>query len=138
MAQKAREHMAHYFTREEAEALLPQITIVLLQIQEHRQAMQQSEEELGNLHTQAMGNGHHLHGRIAKIQKELTQLLEALQALIDELNEFGCVLKDPDTGLIDFLSLRDGREVYLCWHLGEDRINYWHNLNAGFAGRQPL
>jgi hypothetical protein len=85
-----------------------------------------------------MGNGHHLHGRIAKIQKELTQHLEALQALIDELNEFGCVLKDPDMGLIDFLSLRNGREVYLCWHLGENRINYWHNLDAGFAGRQPL
>jgi hypothetical protein len=138
MAQKAREHMAHYFTREEAEALLPQITVVLDQIQEHRQAMQQSEEELGDLHVQAMGNGHHLHGRIAKIQKELAQHLETLQTLIVKLNEFGCVLKDPDMGLIDFLSLRDGREIYLCWLLGEDRINYWHYLDAGFAGRQPL
>jgi hypothetical protein len=138
MAQKAREHMAHYFTREEAETLLPQITVVLHQIQEYRQAMQQSEEELGDLHVQAMGNGHHLHGRIAKIQKELAQHLETLQTLIVKLNEFGCVLKDPDMGLIDFLSLRDGREIYLCWLLGEDRINYWHYLDAGFAGRQPL
>jgi hypothetical protein len=138
MAQKAREHVAHYFTREEAEALLPQITVVLHQIQKHRQAMQQSEEELGDLQVQAMGNGHHLHGRIAKIQKELAQHLETLQILIVELNEFGCVLKDPDMGLIDFLSLRDGREIYLCWLLGEDRINYWHYLDAGFAGRQPL
>ena len=130
--------MAHYFTREEAEVLLPQITVVLLQIQEHRQAMLQSEEELGDLHVQAMGNGHHLHGRIAKIQKELAEHLEALRALMVELNEFGCVLKDPDMGLIDFLSLRDGREIYLCWLLGEERINYWHYLDAGFAGRQPL
>lgn len=130
--------MAHYFTREEAETLLPQITVVLHQIQEYRQAMQQSEEELGDLHVQAMGNGHHLHGRIAKIQKELAQHLETLQTLIVKLNEFGCVLKDPDMGLIDFLSLRDGREIYLCWLLGEDRINYWHYLDAGFAGRQPL
>ena len=130
--------MAHYFTREEAETLLPQITVVLHQIQEYRQAMQQSEEELGDLHVQAMGNGHHLHGRIAKFQKELAQHLETLQTLIVKLNEFGCVLKDPDMGLIDFLSLRDGREIYLCWLLGEDRINYWHYLDAGFAGRQPL
>ena len=130
--------MAHYFTREEAEALLPRITAVLLQIQEHRQAMLQSEEELGDLHVQAMGNGHHLHGRIANIQKELAQHLEALRALMVELDEFGCVLKDPDMGLVDFLSLRDGREIYLCWLLGEERINYWHYLDAGFAGRQPL
>ncbi|HZU68033.1 MAG TPA: DUF2203 domain-containing protein [Ktedonobacteraceae bacterium] len=138
MAQKAREQMAHYFTREEAEALLPQITVVLLQIQKHRQAMQQTEEELGMLHAQAMGNGHHLHGRIAKVQKELAQQLQVLEALVEELHAFGCELKDPGIGLIDFLSLRNGREVYLCWHLGEERINFWHYLDAGFAGRQPL
>ncbi|HLH60237.1 MAG TPA: DUF2203 domain-containing protein [Ktedonobacteraceae bacterium] len=130
--------MAHYFTREEAEALLPQITVVLLQIQKHRQAMQQTEEELGMLNIQAVGNGHHLHGRIAKVQKDLAQQLQVLEALIEELHAFGCELKDPSIGLIDFLSLRNGREVYLCWHLGEERINFWHYLDAGFAGRQPL
>ncbi len=62
--------MAHYFTREEAESLLPQISIVLLQIQDHRKVMQQKEEELGALHAQAMGNGHHLHIRINKLQKK--------------------------------------------------------------------
>lgn len=130
--------MAHYFTRKEAEALLPQISVVLLKIQEHRKAMQQSEEELAALHLQAMGNGHHLYDRIVKLQKELAYQIQALQVLINELNDFGCELKDPDMGLIDFLSLRNGREIYLCWHLGEERINYWHYLNTGFAGRQPL
>lgn len=130
--------MAHYFTREEAEALLPQISIVLLKIQERRKVMQQSEEELGALHALAMGNGHHLHGRIVKLQKELAEQIQHLQELINELNDFGCVLKDPTIGLIDFLSLRNGREIYLCWYLGEERINYWHYLDAGFAGRQPL
>jgi hypothetical protein len=130
--------MAHYFTREEAEALLPQISVVLLKIQERRKVMQQSEEELGALHALAMGNGHHLHERIAKLQKELAEQIQHLQELINELNDFGCVLKDPTIGLIDFLSLRNGREIYLCWYLGEERINYWHYLDAGFAGRQPL
>ena len=130
--------MAHYFTREEAESLLPQISIVLLQIQEHSKVMQQKEEELSVLHAQAMGNGHHLHIRINKLQKELAELIQTMQELIDELSSFGCELKDPTIGLIDFLSLRNGREVYLCWHLGEERINFWHYLDAGFAGRQPL
>ena len=130
--------MAHYFTREEAESLLPQISIVLLQIQDHYQVMQQKEDELGALHAQAMGNGHHLHTRINKLQKELEQLIQTMQALVDELSSFGCELKDPTIGLIDFLSMRNGREVYLCWYLGEERINFWHYLDAGFAGRQPL
>ncbi|HXZ04376.1 MAG TPA: DUF2203 domain-containing protein [Ktedonobacteraceae bacterium] len=130
--------MAHYFTREEAESLLPQISVVLLQIQDHRKVMQQKEEELGALHAQAMGNGHHLHKGINKLQNELAEQVQALQELIDELSTFGCELKDPSIGLIDFLSLRNGREVYLCWHLGEERINFWHYLDAGYAGRQPL
>jgi hypothetical protein len=130
--------LAHYFTREEAESLLPQISIVLLQIQDHRKVLQQQEEELDALHAQAMGNGHHLHIRINKLQQELETQIQTMQSLIDELSSFGCELKDPSTGLIDFLSLRNGREVYLCWHLGEEHINFWHYLDAGFAGRQPL
>jgi|SRR5215471_20229238 len=130
--------MAHYFTREEAEALLPQIIVVLHKIQERRKEMQQSEEELGTLRVQSMGNGHHLHERMIRLQQNLTRHIQVLQALVDDLNEFGCELKDADSGLIDFLSLRNGREIYLCWRLGEERINYWHYLDTGFAGRQPL
>jgi hypothetical protein len=130
--------MAHYFTREEAEALLPQISIVLLQIQDYRKVLQQNEEELDALHALAMGNGHHLHVGINKLQIELAEQIQTMQELINELSGFGCELKDPTIGLIDFLSLRNGREVYLCWHLGEERINFWHYLDAGFAGRQPL
>jgi hypothetical protein len=130
--------MAHYFTREEAEALLPQISIVLLQIRDYRKVLQQNEEELDALHALAMGNGHHLHVGINKLQIELAEQIQTMQELINELSGFGCELKDPTIGLIDFLSLRNGREVYLCWHLGEERINFWHYLDAGFAGRQPL
>jgi hypothetical protein len=130
--------MAHYFTREEAEALLPQISVVLRKIQERRSELQQSEEELGALRLQAMGNGYHLHERMMELQRELARHIQALQAFVNDLKEFGCELKDADSGLIDFLSLRNGHEIYLCWRLGEDRINFWHHLDAGFAGRQPL
>ncbi len=58
-------------------------------------------------------------------------------AFIEELSKLGVELKGPD-GLCDFPSLREGREVYLCWKLGEDKVDHWHEKNAGFAGRQPL
>jgi hypothetical protein len=55
-----------------------------------------------------------------------------------ELRELEVVLRDLDKGLLDFPSLRDGQEVYLCWQEGEDAIEYWHEPEAGFAGRRPL
>lgn len=131
--------MARYFTREEAEALLPRISVVLRDIQQERAGMRESEEELETLEARARGNGHHLHEQIARLQQAMARHIQALHALAAELDRFGCELKDPDTGLIDFLSLRDDRPVYLCWRLGEEEhIKYWHDLQAGFAGRQPI
>jgi hypothetical protein len=130
--------MAHYFTREEAEALLPQISVVLREIQVKYESVLQTQEELDALRMQAAGDGYHLQDRIMNLQRELSQQAQTLRKLLDELTGFGCVLKDPERGLIDFLSLRNGREIYLCWYLGEERINFWHDLEAGFAGRQPL
>lgn len=130
--------MAGYFTREEAEALLPQVSVILLDIQREHAATREHEEELEELEMRARGNGHHLHERIAKLQRALDKHIQVLRSLVTELERFGCELKDPETGLIDFLGLRDGREIYLCWRLGEERINFWHELHAGFAGRQPF
>ncbi len=50
----------------------------------------------------------------------------------------GAVINDIDAGLVDFVGLRNGREIFLCWQYGEEEIGYWHELNAGFAGRRPL
>jgi hypothetical protein len=72
------------------------------------------------------------------IQQRLTQSLERLQDYVDELSEIGCELKDFRIGLIDFIGRHDGRDVCLCWKLGEDKILYWHEIKAGFAGRQPI
>jgi hypothetical protein len=130
--------MAHYFTREEAEALLPQISVVLREIQVKHKPILQTQEELDALRLQAAGNGYHLQERIMNLQRELSHQAQALRELLDELAGFDCILKDPEQGLIDFLSLRNGREIYLCWYLDEERINFWHDLDAGFAGRQLL
>ena len=63
--------------------------------------------------------------------------LEVRRILV-ELTGAGIVVRDVDRGLIDFPSLRDGREVYLCWQLGEDAVGWWHDLESGFGGREPL
>ena len=130
--------MARYFNREEAEALLPAITIMLQAIQRHRRETVRVEETLARLRLKTISNGHNLQQPLFEAQRELAEHVEALRTTLSELEASGCVLKDPEMGLIDFLSLREGREVCLCWHLGEERINYWHTLEAGFAGRQSL
>src|SRR2546421_82972 len=89
--------------REEAEALLPQISVVLRKIQEGRKSFLQTEEELDALRLQAAGSGHHLHERILKLQRQLFLHTQTLRKLAEELSSFGCELKDPDRGLIDFL-----------------------------------
>jgi len=71
-------------------------------------------------------------------QKELDRAIEQLQSYVDELASIGCQLKDYQTGLIDFIGRHEGRDVCLCWKLGEEKIAYWHELNTGFAGRVPI
>ena len=71
-------------------------------------------------------------------QRELDASVDRLQDLVDELSDVGCELKDYQTGLIDFVGRHDGRDVYLCWKLGEETITHWHELDGGFAGRKPV
>ena len=74
----------------------------------------------------------------AAAQGRLDQSVGKLEEYIDELSEVGCELKDYQVGLIDFVGRHESRDVYLCWKLGEETIAYWHEMNTGFAGRQPV
>ena len=78
----------------------------------------------------------------ARDQQSLQERLESenqhLQEYVDELADVGCELKDYQTGLVDFIGRHQGRDVYLCWKLGEPKIEYWHELHTGFAGRQNV
>ena len=73
-----------------------------------------------------------------EIQGRLESHLEHLEDFVDELTEVGCELKDYRMGLIDFMGRHKGRDVCLCWKLGEPTVGYWHEKDAGFAGRQPI
>ena len=74
----------------------------------------------------------------AAAQTQLDQAVNHLEDYVDELADVGCELKDYQSGLIDFVGRHQRRDVYLCWKLGEDRIGFWHELEAGYAGRQPI
>lgn len=71
-------------------------------------------------------------------QSTLEQAMHRLEDFVDELSEVGCDLKDYQMGLIDFTGRHQGRDICLCWKLGEEKIAYWHEMESGFAGRKPV
>ncbi len=73
-----------------------------------------------------------------ELEKEAQQLARDIDGYVGEIRELGVQMKGLDTGLVDFPGEVDGRPVLLCWQLGEDKVQYWHDENAGFAGRRPL
>jgi hypothetical protein len=72
------------------------------------------------------------------LQDQLETTIDRLQELVGELADIGCELKDCETGLIDFIGRHKGHDVCLCWKLGEDKISFFHEITAGFSGRQPV
>lgn len=111
--------------------MLPQIEAALLALREARDKLtdEEAHEALGEA---APTNGGGSHGKtIGEGFLEVRRLLGGLQ-------EAGIVVRDVDRGLIDFPAMIEGREAYLCWEIGEGEIEYWHGLEDGFGGRQPL
>jgi hypothetical protein len=125
------------FTLEEALAALPQVRQLLSDLQASKREMERLSTDLERLLALSSGNGHQA-ADVASARELLQREGARLEALIAELDATGAELKGIDEGLIDFRSEREGRTVYLCWRQGEDTISYWHELDTGFAGRQPL
>jgi hypothetical protein len=123
-------HERHY-TREEANALLPRVEPLLARLREAKDRLTDAEAHEA-LAEAAPGNGGGEHGtQVGEGFLEVRRLLGGLQAA-------GIVVRDVDRGLIDFPSIQQGREVFLCWQFGEQSIDYWHDLDAGFGGRTPF
>jgi hypothetical protein len=122
------------FTVQEANALLPDVRTIVGKIQRsHRQIARHRDDAKKAAEAAEQGGGGFADGvAYAAVLTELTHQLAELEAL-------GVQLKDFERGLVDFPSLRDGRVVLLCWQLGEgDELEWWHDVDAGFAGRTPL
>jgi hypothetical protein len=120
-----------HFTREEANSLLPRLKPLLRQLRDVKDQL--TDEEVHEVLAEAAGgNGGGEEGR-----KVGVAFLE-VRRLLEVLKESAIVLRDIDRGLVDFPAVIGGEEVYLCWELGEDEVDYWHQLDSGYRGRQPL
>lgn len=117
------------FTVEEANRLLPELSRSLHAIQEaHRMILEGAEPFRGQARTNGGGEQ----------REEYWRAMAVMRAELERLIELGIVLRDAEAGLIDFPCHRDGRDVFLCWRLGEGRVGFWHGPESGFAGRRPL
>jgi hypothetical protein len=122
----------HTFSISEAKRLLPQLEEQLLAVKQEKEILVRSHGEIKKASAKAQCNGGSFAGpRYIKALERISDSVEAIQ-------EMGVLVKDLDVGLCDFPYLLDGRVVYLCWKLGEPEIRYWHEVEDGFNGRQPI
>ena len=127
------------FTPDEANSALDEVRPVAERLVALRERMRELEHTQGSLVTAIGGNGAgYAAGDLQAAQDELSGLAGAAGACIERLDELGVEIKDPDIGLLDFPALRDGEEVELCWHVGEEAVGFWHRIGEGYAGRKPI
>ena len=123
----------------EANGLLTTVRPIVERMVEQRRELVTQLERQHELTGITKANGGGFNPRLpAEIEAALEAAVTEVSTCVEELTGLGVQVKDLDSGLVDFPALRDGEEVLLCWQLGEDEIGWWHTLDGGFAGRQPL
>ena len=129
--------MARYFAIDEANTLLRDARPVLEQLRDDRYRVAEIQAELQR-ERETNGSAEHAE-QMATREQELRELVRDMQHGVAQIDVWGITLRDIGSGLIDFPALANGRPIWLCWRLGDgDRIDWWHEANAGFDSRQPL
>ena len=129
-----------HFTLDEAQSLLPVLESLLKRAVEAKRAAEEIEERFHALSRKIFLAGGLLVDvdRVRRQRAAYESHVQAAKDSLAEIDAIGVQVKDIETGLLDFPCLIDGETVLLCWKLGESRIEFWHTLDAGFRGRQPL
>ena len=132
--------MPKRFTLTEAERLLSRVEPLLRSAIDLKSDLEQAQGELIEYRERValMGGVKLDRGRIGAVQTRRETAIAHLRAAIEQVQNLGCLIKDLDTGLVDFPTLLHGDEVYLCWRLGEPGIGFWHGVDEGFRGRKPV
>ena len=132
--------MSRYFTLAEAERLVPQVEKALRDAIFHKAEYQKADRELDTAHERIrlVGGARVDPSAFIAMRSRRDTSTAGLKSSLDRIERTGALVKDLDTGLIDFLTLYEGREVCLCWRLGEDRIRFWHGIDEGFRGRKLI
>ena len=127
------------FTPEEANEALEVVRPLVERMVEARGALLRAQRQQAELVTRIASNGGGLApSDVSEATAEVERASRDLMAAVDELQELGVLVKDLDRGLVDFPCVHRGRELLLCWQLGENEVAYWHGSDEGFAGRKPL
>lgn len=126
------------FTVDQANATLPLVRSIVGDISELSQSILERRERLQLLKRERRRDDDVYADELAQTERDVEGDVKQLKEYIDELTRLGVDLKSAPEGLVDFAGELEGREVCLCWKLGESEVLYWHEVDAGFAGRQPL
>jgi hypothetical protein len=124
--------MPRYYTLSEASAALEIVRPMVGELMDISERIRSHQPEIWSVVEKSAGNGGN---------PELSRMLpdfDRLDAILHRLQDMNIEVKDLSVGLIDFPSLKDGRVIYLCWKHDEGSIQFWHEIEAGFAGRQPI
>jgi hypothetical protein len=132
--------MARRFHLRQAEALLTSLEVDLRQAMSLRDELAQVVSGLAGVarHVSLSGGALLHQDQVADARARQSQLTDRLKQSIEAVHQYGCQIKDLETGLIDFPTTFQGREVYLCWKFGERGIRFWHEVSDGFRGRKPI
>jgi hypothetical protein len=127
------------FTLEEANAAVAELRPVVEQMVEHGRRLAAAQRAQRELVTRIAGNGGDMQpSDLSELAETIQREADAISTCAEDINAAGAQIKSLEEGLLDFPSRRDGELVLLCWKLGEDEIGYWHGVDEGYAGRQPL
>lgn len=132
--------MARRFTLAEAQGLIPSVDPLLREAVSLKSEYQEAEQVMQTIAQRVALMGGLLVNRehVIDVKHRRDEAGVKLKDTIEQVQEFGCVVKDLDMGLIDFPTLLRGEEVCLCWKLGEAKIEYWHGTEEGFRGRKAI
>jgi hypothetical protein len=129
-----------FFTLLEAESLLPQVEGLLQSLIQLKRDHETADAELNGISQRIALTGGMIVSReqVQQIRVRRDATARGLKTALEKIEEIGCQLKDIEIGLVDFPTLYRGKEVYLCWKLGESGIGFWHHVEDGYRGRQPI
>jgi hypothetical protein len=132
--------MPRFFTLQQAEKVLPEVASAIREAISLKAEYERTESDRRNFSQRVadMGGVRVDRAQFLEQKNGREQAARALQHAIEQVHQFGCLVKDLDIGLIDFPTLFQDREVYLCWKLGEAGIQFWHGVDEGFRGRRPI
>ena len=132
--------MSRRFTLAEAQGLLPEVERLLRSAVEARRDYREADSALQALNERIMLLGGMVvnHGQAAGARTRRDQAAAVMRNAVESIQQMGCLVKDLDSGLVDFPTTFRGVEVCLCWKLGETGIEWWHGLEEGFRGRKPI